>query len=180
MAYRPNLHADGEGVISIGSETWNIADGYTKIKILRLIIMLDLDEELAMFGRRDDLEVIDPKQIAEKRVEAVERMIFHLKQLIGNCMFTIEKGQDEYVVNKFLHRIEQVENVIDGISQVVINDVTKEDELRINERHLRRCVATLTEIKNELNFPLDRAGIIFKKSDELNIDEIMQDVEEGG
>lgn len=168
-----------ENAVSIGTQAWNIADGYTKIKILRIIIQLDIDEEIAMFGKKDDLDLINLDEIPYKRVESFEKMIFHLRQLIGNCEFAIEK-LDNKVISDLYERIKNVENVQNGISDFIINDITKEKELRINEEHFRRCMKALSDIKNVLNFPVNRAGLIFRQSDEMDLDEIMRDIEEGG
>ena len=173
--------ANDESTVGIGSQAWNIADGYTKIKILRIIIQLDLDEEIAMFGRKDDTELISHEELPYKRVEGFHKFIFHLKQLVGNCKFAIEKrSTEELMLENFIKRIDNVDNVGDGISDIFINDITKESELRIHEKHFKKCFDILREIKDELNFPINRAGLIFRQSDELDIDDIMRDIEEGG
>lgn len=174
------LGASGEGVISIGTQAWNIADGYTKIKILRLIIQLDLDEEIAMFGKKDEGMEIPYDQLSSKRVEAFGKYIFHLKQLIGNCRFAIERGHDEKVIDALMGRVENVEEVENGIADYFINDVTKESELKINETHFKKCIDILRNIKDELNFPINRAGLIFRQGEELDLDAIMRGIEEGG
>lgn len=172
--------ADGEGVVSLGTQAWNIADGFTKIKILRLLIEIDLHETIAMFGRKDMEEQIDPSTIPERRAEAFERLIFSMKQLIGNCRFSIEKGEDEKLVGSLLDRIKAVEEVADGVADFYVNDVTKEEEIKINESHFKVCFNILRNIKDELNFPINRAGLIFRQSDEMDLDKIMRDLEEGG
>lgn len=174
------LQGSGENAISLGSQAWNIADGYTKIKILRIIIQLDLDEEIAMFGRKDDLDQTPPEQISYRRVESFEKFIFHLRQLIGNCKFSIERGTDEMIVIQLMERIDAVEKVIDGIADYFVNDVTKENELKINEKHMKQCLDVLRAIKDDMNFPINRAGLIFRQGEELNLDDIMRDIEEGG
>lgn len=178
MAYS-NLNAQGDNVISIGSQAWNIADGYTKIKILRLIIQLDLDEEIAFFGKKDDLDQIDVREIPVRRIEGFNKFIFHLKQLIGNCKFAIEKGLDEKVIVIYEERISFVESVSNGIANYYINDVTKEEEIRINEEHFNKCFNSLKDIKDQLNFPINRAGLIFRQGESLDIDSIMRSIEEG-
>ena len=108
-----------------------------------------------------------------------QAFIFDLKQLIGNCEFAIERGYDERLIKKFVERIEQVEEFTDGISSSYINEVTKEETLRINESHFKICFNILQRIKNELNFPLNRASLIFKASDELDLDAVMRGIEDG-
>jgi hypothetical protein len=172
---------NGSDVISLGMETWNIADGFTKFKILRLLMELDYDEEIAMFGKRDDLQMqISPEMIPQNRVEAFEKMIFHLRQLIGNCRFSIEKGFDEKLINNFLDRLDIVENYSDGIAEYKKNYVTKEESIVINEEHFRKSFTILRDIKMELNFPINRAGLIFRQSEEMDLDKIMNDIIEGG
>ena len=170
----------GEDAVGLGTQAWNIADGFTKIKILRLIIQLDIDEEIAKFGRKDDLEKVDSQEIPYRRVEAFERFIFHLRQLIGNCKFAIEKGLDEKIIDQIENRIDQVDAVGDGIASQFFNDVTKENSLVINEDHFKKCFKILQNVKDELNFPVNRAGLIFRQGETLDLDQIMRNIEEGG
>jgi hypothetical protein len=173
--------ADGEGVVSLRSDAWNIADGFTKIKILRILIDLDLNENIAMFGRKDMEEQLPEEYVPYKRVEALNRIVFSLRQLIGNCKFSIEKEKsDRNIVNGFTERLKNVEKYMNGIADYITNDITKENELRINEDHFRKCFDILREIKDELNFLLNRAGLIFKASDSLDLDDIMREIEQGG
>ena len=170
--------ADGSNVIGQKSNVWNISDGFMKIKVLRLLIELDLHESIALFGRKDMEEQVPGEMIAEKRVEALYRMLFTLQQLIGNCKFTIEK-KDKWVVNNLVERMEFVEKVIDGVSQNIINDVTKEEFLSINEPHFRMCFNALKDIKDELNVPINKAGLIFRKDESVDLDTLMRDIMEG-
>jgi len=172
--------ASGEDAIGLGTQAWNIADGYTKIKILRLLIQLDLDEEIALFGRKDQDDLTPFEEIPYKRVEAFQKFKFHLEQIIGNCKFAIEKGYDDLVIERLINRIRQVEVYSSEIYSEIINDITHENELKINEAHFRLCFNILRSIKDELNFPVNRAGLIFRQGEELDLDAIMRNIEEGG
>lgn len=172
--------ADGETVVSLGTQAWNIADGFTKIKILRILIQVDIDEEIARFGKKDDADIIPDSMIPQRRVESFEKLIFHLDQLIGNCRFSIEKGEDEKLVNALRDRIKNVEDYSVGIADVLFNDITKEEQIKINEEHFKKCLNILRNIKDELNFPINRAGLIFRQSDEMDLDKIMNEIVEGG
>lgn len=169
--------ASGEKVTSVGSEAWNIADGYTKIKILRLLIELDLHETIAKFGRKDQEEATE--NIAEKRIEAINRLVFSLKQLIGNCKFSINK-KNMFVMENLLTRIRAVENVLGGIYYENFNEVTKQRAIIINESHFNLCLDILRQIKDELNIPINEAGLIFKNTDDIDIDSMMKTIIEGG
>jgi hypothetical protein len=180
MTWTQSNKTSGEDVAGLGSQAWNIADGFTKIKILRLLIQLDLDEEIALFGKKDDSDETMSADLPYKRVESFNKFIFHLRQLIGNCKFSIERGIDETIIAQLLTRIDQVEAVADGIASYFFNDVTKETSLTINETHFKICFSILQKVKDELNFPVNRAGLIFRQGETLNLDEIMRSIEEGG
>ncbi len=58
------------GDITLGSDAWNVADGYTKIKILRLLIQLDRYDTIAQFGTEEfdeDLQ-LDQKHFEQKEM----------------------------------------------------------------------------------------------------------------
>jgi hypothetical protein len=179
MGYTSIGKSSGEDVAGLGTQAWNIADGYTKIKILRLLIQLDIDEEIAMFGRKDETDQTSNEDIPYRRVEYFNKFIFHLKQLIGNCKFSIDKGIDERIIQQFLDRINQVERVSDGIASYFIDDVKKEEKLTINEKHFKICFDILQKIKDDLNFPINRAGLIFRQGETLDLDSVMRSIEQG-
>jgi hypothetical protein len=169
----------GEGVIGMETQAWNIADGFTKIKILRILIELDLYETIAMFGKQDMSEPVDTGEMPYRRVEGFDRMLFSLKQLVSNCKFAIKKEEDKKILNSFIERLNEVEKVRSGISMEIKNDLTKEVDMMINEEHFMKCLNVLRVIKGDLNTVLNQAGLIFKSGDELNLDDFMRSLEEG-
>jgi hypothetical protein len=173
--------ASGNKTISLGQDTWNISDGYTKIKILRILIEIDLYETIAHFGYKDmdEKDFSDDEIIRQKRVEALFRVCFLLKQLLGNCRFSLEK-KNMRLIYTFYHRINQVEEVIDGVFEKKYDLVCKTEITTINEQHFRLCSNTLRVVKDEMNFPINDAGLIFRRSDEVDLDKIMNDIIEGG
>ena len=171
-------NASGEGVIQGDTNTWNVADGWTKINVLKPLIEANLFETMAKFGKQNLEDEFDPHQIAHNRVEGFDRMMFVLRQTISNTMFKIDRD-DKEKVQKLIERLDLVESVADGIASDMVNDVTKEHELRINEDHFRRCLDVLTDIKQQLNSCLNKAGLIFRQSEETDLDEFMRSVYEG-
>jgi hypothetical protein len=169
--------ADGSTVFQGETTSWNIADGFTKINVLKILIEINLYEEMAKFGGRNGEEVI-PSEIPYKRVEGFDRLMFSLRQIISNCMFQIER-EDKDKIKALVERIDLVESFSDGICDITKNDVTKESELKINDIHFRKLLDILTNIKEELHFILNRAGLIFRKGEETDLDEFMKSVYEG-
>lgn len=174
-------HAVTESTVFPTSETWNIADGYTKLKILRLIIQLDIDEEIAILGRRDDdINFYDASEIPQRRVDAFDKFTFHLRQLIGNCSFAIRTNADKHLYSLYTERLNTVEEFSNAIAKTVTNNLTKETIIEINEEHFRKCFRILRNIKDELNSIINRAGLIFRQTEEMDLDKLMNEIAEGG
>jgi len=166
--------------LSLGSQAWNVADGYTKIKILRHLVQLDRYENIALYGSEDMEELpFDDSYISKRREEAIRRVVTTLRQLLGNVKFAIKK-EDEGKVDDYLEQVEFVEKVLDGISYVEENMITHETILKIHEQHFKNCMKTLSRIKDEVNFPINNAGLIFRGSDEVDLDKITNEIIEGG
>lgn len=172
-------NASGEGVFQSGSTTWNIADGFTKINVLKILIEINLFEVLAKFGKQDAEQQVIPSEIPYRRVDGFDRMLFALRQLMSNCMFAIKDKKDRELAGLILTRIDNVEKYSDAIANETHNSVTKENELIINEEHFRKCLDTLSQIKEEVNFILDRAGLIFRHDEGMDLDDIMNSIIDG-
>lgn len=170
--------ASGEGVFQGESASWNVADGFTKINVLKILIEINLYEVMAKFGKQNLEDDVHPSEISYRRVDGFDRMIFALRQIISNTMFQIDRD-DKDKINRLVERIDRVESFSDAISTTVTNDVTKESQLIINEEHFMKSLDILSEIKQELNFILNKAGLIFRKGEETDIDEFMKSVYEG-
>jgi len=166
--------------LSLGSQAWNVADGYTKIKILRHLILLDRYENIALYGTEEmDDFPYDATTVARRREEALRRVVSTMRQLLGNVKFALKK-EDRPKVDFFVGRVEVVDSVIAAVSFTEENMITKEITLKINEDHFSKCLKVLQEIKDEINFPINNAGLIFRGSDEIDLDKIMTDIIEGG
>lgn len=169
-----------EGMVSLGTDAWNSAEGYAKIKILRLLVLLDKYEDIALYGTSDiDDIVVDHSAITQRREEGLRRFLTTMRQLLGNCKFAIKK-ENRSKVDKFMTDIDFVEQRLAGVSSFEQNFVTGEFHFMINEEYFNLCYKILREIKDELNFPINASGLIFRENEELDLEKIMQDIVEGG
>ena len=82
--------------INLGSDAWNVADGYTKLKILSQLIMLDRWDTISQFGTEeiDEDAPYNSNQIKKRRVEALQRFHSTIKQLLGNVLFALPRVND--------------------------------------------------------------------------------------
>jgi len=171
----------GDEGISLGTDAWNVADGFTKIKILRQMIMLDRWETIAEFGTEevDEDRGYNNNQIKKRRVDGLERFVSTLKQLIGNTKFAMRK-QDVGLMQGFSERIEVVEKYLKEVHEVKEDPVDHTENFTIDEELFKKIFTILQDIKNEINTPLNTAGLIFRPTEEIDLDKIMQDIVEGG
>lgn len=181
MVFKKTLNVDSHGDMEATADVWNVAEGYVKMKILRPLILLDRYENIAKFGVEEiDLDFgLDQNTINKKRVDAITRYVFTLKQLINNVDFAIKK-EDKKILKELIDRIEMVEQYLSGIYGVYKNHVTREEEIKINEKHFDICMGILWKIKRDLNSPLNHASLIFRESEDMDLEKIMQDIVEGG
>ena len=169
-------------IISTGtSEAWNVAQGYVHIKILRLLIQLDRYDLIAQFGTEEmDQEFnLDQSEINKRRIEGLQRFISTLNQLIGNVGFAIKK-EDDPKLKGFVNRLKNVENVMPHLFAEEEDQVSHRKTLIIDEELFCKCLKIVKEIKDALNTPINKAGLIFRESDDIDLDKIMKDIIEGG
>lgn len=167
--------------IAQGTDAWNVADGYTKIKILRLLIQLDRYDTIAQFGTEevDEDYAFNPYQINKRRCEAIERFISTLIQLLGNTYFALRK-EDFQGINSDLKRVEQLREFLPNLYTIKKDDVSKEEIFEVNEELFKKIILILQEIKDKINVPLNKAGLIFRPTEEIDLDKIMKEIVEGG
>ena len=67
-----------KGDINLGTDNWNVADGYTKIKILKQLIFLDRFDTIA--------------QICERCNKEDARIIYNNQKLCEGCLYYV-KGE---------------------------------------------------------------------------------------
>ena len=169
------------GDISLGSDAWNVADGYTKIKILRLLIQLDRYDTISQFGTEelDEGFNLDQNQIKKRRCEALERFVSTLKQLLGNVYFALKK-EDRGEIVGYIERIKNVEKVLAKVYLSREDQLTKEEVFDIEEVLFGKIIKILQDIKDKINVPLNKAGLIFRPSEEIDLEKIMGEIIEGG
>lgn len=169
------------GDINLGTDAWNVADGYTKLKILRQLIQLDRWEVISQYGT-DEIEerqMYDPITINKRRVDALDRYISTLRQLIGNTIFAIKK-EDIKECQGFLDRLKTLQEFMPQVYDQVLPDRVNDERFEINEDLFNKIFEILQEIKDQLNTPLNKAGLIFRPTEEVDLDKIMQDIVQGG
>jgi len=136
------------GEINLGTDTWNVADGYTKLKILRQLIMLDRWETTAQFGTEeiDEDNIYNNNQIKKRRVEGLERLHSTIKQLLSNVLFSMKKD-DVTKIKDLIGRVDSagefIPKMFDEKEDVINHEITFE----INEELFKKILEILSDVK---------------------------------
>ena len=168
-----------DGSVNLGTETWNVADSFVKLKVFKPMLECDRCEIVALYGYENIEEQIPPEMIPAKRIEALYRLKDNLKIVFGNANFIIRKDDRKEFVNLKKH-LDFIENIIPAIARQEENQVTHQTRTTINEAHFTKCLNALRKIKQDLNTPLNSCGLIFRQTDEMTFQELLDDIAEGG
>lgn len=167
--------------IDMQSDVWNIAKGYTNLKILSHLVQIDTLITVATFGVENvvDSLLISPQIKTHNRIEALKRILVELYQIYENSWFVMNKI-NKNLLDKLKKRIDKVNDVIDGIFTKTIDQRIKLTKIKINEKHFNVCLEELKNIKREMNVPLNNSSLIFPTSDEIDFDKMKEELVKGG
>jgi hypothetical protein len=165
-----------------GNEAWNVAQGYTHLKILKGLVEMDDYVVMAIYGTlKIDNSFVTPEFIKVKlRIEAINRLVDKIFEVIENAEFAMTNKNTREHLQSLFKRTELVESVLNGIARTVIDQRTQESKIMINEDHFWACLNELRSIKKLLPHPLNANNLIFPSSDEIDLDKIKTDLIEGG
>lgn len=164
------------------SDSWNVAQGYTTLKILKPLVEMDKLVKIAIYGAEniEDSLMMSPDFKVQARIEAIKRLIDSLKEAIENSEFAMSKSGTNDILTNLAIRVQDVENVISGITQTTTDMRTNQVLTVINEEHFQVCLSELRDIKKEIPKPLNSNSLIFPTSDETDLDAIKKQMIEGG
>lgn len=167
-------------IVNTGTEAWNQADAYTKLKVLRPLVLSDKYEMISIYGVEDIEQDItmSPNMIIKRRLDGLFRLKDTIKQLIGNVRFAIKKKD----LNKFeslRERLKIVEDMMDEVS-FNVKDINGGTRVAINEMWFGIMLSELQELKENLNVPVNSAGLIFRQDETVDLDDWMLEVARGG
>ncbi len=166
----------------VGTEAWNVADGYAKLKILKQLINLDRWDTIAQFGTEEVDEELnyDDNYLQKRRVEALYRFHSSLKQLIGNSYFALSDRDQERVKFGYLPRLDTIKEFLPKTYENFEDEVSHEEKFNVKSHLFNKILSRMETIKDELNIILNRANLIFKASEEVDLDKIQTEIVEGG
>ena len=166
------------------SDTWNVAQGYTNLKILKPLVELDKLIKIAIYGCENIEESLmfmqNPQLKNQLRIEALQRIIDSLRELFENSEFAMNKSGTPATFEELQKRTKAVEDVLSVVTTENLDMRTGQRETAINEQHFNICLNELRAIKQAIPKPLNDNSLIFPSGDEINLDAIKNEIIEGG
>lgn len=165
------------------SDSWNVADGFTKLKILKPLVEMDKLVKIAIYGAENIEDTFSLLQYPEMRtmirIEALNRFIDILRETIENSRFACKKVE-QGIIDELEARVFYVRDVLPAISTQQTDMRTNSTITIINEEHFSICLEELRNIKKTIPEPLNKSALIFPSSDEIDLSKIKEQIELGG
>lgn len=168
---------------SIISETgnWNVADKFTKVKIMLPMAKCEFYEDLAQFGYESFIdELVNWYQIPMDvlRVKGLTRLVKELLRLCKNTKFAMKKAGTKDELEKYEYQLEAIKKVLPALYKIQHNQIKKTKELRIIPEKFDTVLEKVIEIKSKINEPLNKNDLIFTSKEEFDPKEFKKKIME--
>lgn len=163
---------DGDDYIVSETGNWNVADDYSKKKIMRPLILCDYYEDIAYFGYESIAEELvnytsPPNDVI--RYSALKRLIKTLIRLIDNSKFALKKSGTRNKALKYKKMLIDLQRVLPRLIRVTTDQIAKTRNFRITNYSLfEDIIKQVAEIKSMINEPLNQNHLIFTDKEEFD------------
>ena len=163
------------------SETWNIAQYFTAFSFAFPLKELDDLEKVARTGavQLGEDVILDDDSYAKRRVDAVKRYWIILRQIVGNALFNF-KLKDLDSLNYILLQLKLIKKPIWNDLITTSSKEIDNIQMEVIEGELEKYIDILTEHKYNILPLLNKAGLIFRQSENLDIDKIQRSIFDSG
>lgn len=165
------------------SETgnWNVADSFSKVKIMTPIANCEIYEDIALYGYANFLEELGNFRISvdELRISGLRRLINELIKLGKNCKFVMKKEGTKEELSKILTRLHKIKDDIFPNTYLQIRDQRDNSStLQIHPALFERTLFLVSEIKSDISTPLNKNHLIFVDKEEFDPREFKKKIKE--
>ena len=167
----PRKDDHGDSVVS-ETGNWNVADKYSKSKIMRPLNLCDYYEDIATFGYDSLIEELvnydsPPNDII--RYKAIKRLVYELIRLIDNTKFSLKVDNTKKEALSLKSNLVKIRDSLPNLIRQSRNNVEKTTIVKIkNEQLFDKYLQNISIIKSKLNEPLNKNHLIFTDSKEFD------------
>lgn len=166
----PKRELDTDDYIISETGNWNVADQYSKLKIMKPLYMADEYAEIAIFGTSsiiDDLN-LQNSNIDQLKFLGFRRLIRCLITIIENSKFAIKGENDRADLKKYMDTLKNIQKSLPVLVNVRTDAIHKTREIYLEKEKYEKALEILLEIKEKINTPLNHNHLIFTDREEFD------------
>lgn len=174
---------DGTDYIISETGNWNVADDYSKKKIMRPLFTCDYYEDVANFGYESLGEELlsynlPPNEVV--KIKALKRLIKELIKIINNAKFALKKPGTRDIALKYKEQLKKIQDkVVPNLIKVTHNQIKNTKTIKITNLQLFEDVLEkVSEIKSKINEPLNKNHLIFTDKEEFDPKKFKQNLKD--
>lgn len=150
----------GDDIISEHG-SWNVAQHYAELKIMKPLYLCDEYETIATFGHVDFIdEMLSNFSPDVLKIRGFKRLIKTLILLINNCKFAVKGKQNTQLV-EYSQELKRYYKTIEVLFKYKTNQKNRSKELVIIPEKYDKVLERVIEIKSLINEPLNKYDLIF-------------------
>lgn len=162
---------NGDESIISESGNWNVADQYTKSKIMRPLNLCDYFEDIATFGHETIAhELINyaspPNDVV--KYKALLRLLHELIRLIDNCKFALKKGNTRAEILGYKKQLINLQAMTPKLIKSKVDQSGARVFQIINLPKFDKLLSLVCTIKSKINEPLNKNHLIFTDREEFD------------
>ena len=160
--------------------TWKIGKNFSMYHVLLPFIECKRLVKVCLFGVEDISEDMIPIEMKnENKVNAMNRLLEELKQIIDDTMFVMD-SKTKKTMDGLRIKLKNVETYIDGISYECVDIRTGYRSLMLIEIHYNNSLNELRSILSDIKVPLNIKDLIFSSGGDLDLEKMKNEIIEGG
>lgn len=161
---------EGDYIIS-ETGNWNVADTFSKRKIMIPLDNCDFYEDIALYGHASFLDELIEYQgpTDELKLRGLRRLVNELIKLAKNARFAMKKDKTRA---RLLGLQEKLYIIRDKLLPLTYRPYTDESQgiqtIQLNEDAFKKTLEAVSEIKAAINEPLNQNHLIFTDKEEFD------------
>lgn len=163
---------DGSDYIISETGNWNVADKFSKHKILKPLVMCDYYEDIAYFGYESLIDELANHEAPPNdviRIKAFKRLIMELIRIIDNSKFALKRGNTKKTALSYKSQLKKIQLQIPNLVKTSYNNSEETTIIKIkNPLVFEQFVDIVSQIKSKINEPLNSNHLIFTDKEEFD------------
>lgn len=167
----PKTRQTDEKFMTSETGNWNVADSFSKIKIMGPMIKCEAYEDIAINGYEDFADELMNVSVStdELQIRALRRLINELIRLAKNTKFAMKRDKTAKDLDVIKNRLELIrDKIFPATFKKCVDQSSGIDFLRINKDIFYLALDKVSEIKSDINLPLNRNHLIFTDREEFD------------